>query len=449
MPGEPDDSMRGALHICLTAIVAGVLIGFVGGAFRWCLQTADELRVDLVDWAHDLPGPGWLIPIAVAAAGATLAALIVRWEPLAAGSGIQHVEAVFLQEARPPLIRLLPAKFVGGVLSIGSGLVLGREGPTVHMGAAIGAETARRARLPDSEVRMMQTALGGAGLAVAFNAPIAGTLFTLEEVTKSFRVKTVLATLFAAATGVACSRLILGNHADFSVEPLAPPALTWLPLFVVFGLLTGVLGAAYNRLVLWFLDHVAAIRRIPAPAKAALIGAVIGAAMVVYPLAVGGGDPLTQRILNGQTVVLSAVLGILAVRFIAGPLSYSAAVPGGLFAPLLAVGALWGLLCAGVFDAVWPDEAGQLAVPMALVGMAAFFGATVRAPVTAIVLVVEMTATTEALLPMMAATAAAVLAASAVGSVPIYDSLRERMPDEASIERRGAPERRPEGDAQQ
>ena len=181
-PDLPDDSMRGSVHICVTAIVAGVLIGFVGGAFRWCLQTADDLRIDFVDWAHKLPGPGWLVPMAAAAAGATLAALIVRWEPLAAGSGIQHVEAVFRGEARPPLIRLLPAKFIGGVLSIGSGLVLGREGPTVHMGAAIGAEAARRARLPDPEVRMMQTALGGAGLAVAFNAPIGGTLFTLEEV---------------------------------------------------------------------------------------------------------------------------------------------------------------------------------------------------------------------------------------------------------------------------
>jgi len=132
--------MRGSIHICVTAIVAGMLIGFVGGAFRWCLQRADDLRIDFVDWAHKLPGPGWLVPMVAVAAGATLAALIVRWEPLAAGSGIQHVEAVFLGDARPPLIRLLPAKFVGGVLSIGSGLVLGREGPTVHMGAAIGAE---------------------------------------------------------------------------------------------------------------------------------------------------------------------------------------------------------------------------------------------------------------------------------------------------------------------
>ncbi len=438
----PDDSMRGSVRICVTAIIAGVVIGFVGGAFRWCLQSADNLRIDFVDWAHKLPGPGWLIPMAAAAAGATLGALIVRWEPLAAGSGIQHVEAVYLGDAQPPLIRLLPAKFVGGVLSIGSGLVLGREGPTVHMGAAIGAEAARRARLPDPEVRMMQTALGGAGLAVAFNAPIAGTLFTLEEVTKSFRVKTVLATLFAAVAAVSCSRLVLGNHADFHVQPSGDTALAWLPLFVVFGLLTGCLGAFYNALVLWFLDHVAAIRRIPTLAKAATIGAVIGFAMFLHPSAVGGGEDLTQRIIGGQHFVLSVVVGLLAVRMIAGPLSYSAAVPGGLFAPLLAEGALWGLLFVGGFSAVWPGDTTQLTIPMALAGMAAFFGATVRSPVTAMVLVTEMTATTQALVPMMAATAAAVFAAYLVGSPPIYDSLRERMPDEAAIEGRGADVRR-------
>ena len=435
-PEKAADSVR-SVHVCITATVAGVLIGVVGGAFRWCLEEADRLRIDVVVWAQGLPGPGWLVPMAAAAVCATLAALIVRWEPLAAGSGIQHVEAVFLGAARPPLLRLLPAKFVGGLLSIGSGLVLGREGPTVHMGAAIGAEAARRARLPDPEVRMMQTALGGAGLAVAFNAPIGGALFTLEEVTKSFRMNTVLATLFAATAAVSCSRLVLGNHPDFRVDPIGAPALAWLPVFVVFGLLTGALGAAYNGLVLWFLDHVGGFHRIPALAKAGAIGAVAGLVMFLSPLAVGGGDQLTQRILAGNHIVVTAVVGFLAVRLIAGPLWYSAAVPGGLFAPMLAVGSLWGLLFTAGVNVVWHGAATSLAVPMALVGMAAFFGATVRAPVTAMVLVTEMTATTEVIVPMMAATAAAVLAAYVVGSPPIYDSLRERMPDEESIERRG------------
>jgi CIC family chloride channel protein len=419
--------MRGSVLVCLTATVAGVAIGFIGGAFRWLLETADRLRIDLVDWAHALPGPGWLVPMAAAALGATLAALIVRWVPLAAGSGIQHVEAVYRGEADPPLILLLPAKFIGGVLSMGSGLVLGREGPMVHMGAAIGAESARRARLSESDVRMMQTAVGGAGLAVAFNAPIGGTMFALEEVTKSFRLQTVLATLIAAATAVGCMRLLLGNDPDFHVEALEAPALAWLPLFVVFGLLTGCLGAVYNRLLLWFLDRVGRIRRIPTLAKAAIVGAIIGLAMFIYPHAVGGGDALTQLILSGQGIVLPVVAGCLLVRFVAGPLSYSVAVPGGLFAPLLAVGALWGLLFVGGFDAVWPGDASGLAVPMALVGMGAFFGATVRAPVTAVVLVMEMTATTAVGIPMLGATAAAVLVAELTKSPPIYDSLRERM----------------------
>ena len=418
---------RGSILVCATAVVAGAAIGFIGGAFRWCLETADRFRVDLVDWAHGLPGPGWLVPIAFAALGAGLAALIVRWVPLAAGSGIQHVEAVYRGEAEPPLLLLLPAKFIGGVLSMGAGLVLGREGPTVHMGAAIGAESARRARLSDEDVRMMQTAVGGAGLAVAFNAPIGGTMFALEEVTKSFRLQTVLATLFAAATAVGCMRLLLGNNPDFHVADIEAPALAWLPLFVVFGLLTGVLGALYNRMLLWFLDRIGGIRRVHPIGKAALIGAVIGLAMFIYPESVGGGDTLTQVILSGQALVLPVVLGLLLVRLVAGPLSYSAAVPGGLFAPLLAVGALWGLLFVGVVGAVWPGDVSFLAVPMALVGMASFFGATVRAPVTAVVLVMEMTATTSVGIAMIAATAAAVLVAEITKSPPIYDSLRERM----------------------
>ncbi|AFM18842.1 chloride channel protein EriC [Mycolicibacterium chubuense NBB4] len=428
-PGSDDSAaaVRGTVLVCLTAVFAGAVIGFVGGAFRWCLQQAEALRVDIAEWAHRLPGPGWLIPIAAAAAAAMLAALIVRWEPLAAGSGIQHVEAVFRGIAEPPLLRLLVAKFVGGVLAIGSGLVLGREGPTVHMGAAVGAEAARRARLPDTDVRMMQSALGGAGLAVAFNAPLAGTLFTAEEVTRSFRLQTVLATLFASAAAVGCSRLILGNHAAFAVEPVAAPDLAWLPLFVVFGLLTGLLGAFYNRVVLWFLDHVAALPRVSTVTKAAVIGGIVGLALYVDPLTVGDGDTLTQMLIGGHSVVLPVVVGYLALRFVSGPLSYSAAVPGGLFAPLLAVGALWGVLFAGGFDAAWQGDVADLAVPMAVVGMAAFFGATVRAPLTGMTIVIEMTATTSVAVPMLAATAAAVLAAFLTGSPPIYDSLRDRL----------------------
>ncbi|MCF8610504.1 ClC family H(+)/Cl(-) exchange transporter [Gordonia sp. HY285] len=417
----------GLVRLCIVAAVAGVIIGFVGGAFRWCLSHLDRWRVDMLDWADTLPGPGWLIPIGVTAAGAVIAAMIVHVMPLASGSGIQHVEAVQRGEADPPPLLLLPAKFVGGLIAIGAGLVLGREGPTVHMGAAVGAAAARKGGLDDDDVRQMQTSVGGAGLAVAFNAPIGGALFVLEEVAKSVRMRIVVPTLIAVAVAVACARLVIGDGSDFHVGTVDTPSIVLLPVFIVFGLITGAMGGVYNRVILGALDLVARFSHVPAVVKAGIAGAIIGALLVIDPLTAGGGDTVAQKVLDGGGLALPLVAALFLIRFVAGPLSYAAATPGGLFAPLLAVGALWGMLFAALTDVVLPGQQPSLTVAMAIVGMSALFGAVVRAPVTGVVLVMEMTATTTVTVPMLAATAAAVLVAQLVGSPPIYDSLRERM----------------------
>ncbi|MGW0021841.1 chloride channel protein [Rhodococcus sp. NPDC003382] len=418
---------RGLLAVSAAALVAGIAIGFVGGAFRWCLGIADRWRFELLEWAGRAPGPGWLVPVAVAAVGAAAAAMIVRIVPLASGSGIQHVEAVYRGEADPAPLRLVPAKFAGGLLAIGSGLVLGREGPTVHMGAAIGTETGRRAGLPESDVRITECAVAGAGLAVAFNAPIGGALFVFEEATGIFRTRIVIPTLFAVAAAVTCSRFITGDRPDFAVGAIESASPVLLPLFVVFGAATGVLGVLYNKLILGFLAAASAVHRVPPVVVAAVIGAIVGLLLVLDPLAAGGGDTLSQRIVGGEGVLLPGALGLLLMRFVAGPLSYAAGTPGGLFAPLLAVGALWGSIFADVADLVLPIHDPGLGVSMAIVGMSAFFAATVRAPFTGIVLVIEMTAVSAITVPMAAASAAAVLVAQLAGSAPIYDSLRHRM----------------------
>lgn len=423
---EPHESTRGLVLLCLLATGAGIVVGFVGGAFRWCLRRADIFRQAILDVSHEVPYVGWLIPVALVALCTALAVLIVRKVPLAAGSGIQHVEAVFRGEAKPPRINLVPARFVGGLLAIGAGLVLGREGPTVHMGAAIGAETGRLAHLGESDVRLLQTSTGGAGLAVAFNAPIGGALFVCEEVTKSLRLRAVLPTLFGVAVAVACSRIILGDRPDFAVGAVPTPGVALLPLFVVFGLLTGLLGIAYNRMILGMLDLVASLHRIPTTVIGTAIGAIIGLTLFVDPFAGGGGDALSQLVVGGRAFVLPILMLYLIVRFFAGPLSYAAGTPGGLFAPLLALGALWGSLFAGLVSYLPGVDTG-LVIAMAIVGMAAFFGAVVRAPFTGIVIVVEMTSVTSVLVPLLVATAAAVIVATLAGSSPIYDSLRERM----------------------
>ncbi|NLV81222.1 MAG: ClC family H(+)/Cl(-) exchange transporter [Rhodococcus sp.] len=430
-PREPPEQSapraRELVRTCALAAIAGSLVGFVGGAFRWCLQVADTMRHHVLAVADDLPGPGWFVPLAFTALGAALAALIVRPVPLAAGSGIQHVEAVQRGEAAPPSIAVVPARFVGGILGIGSGLVLGREGPIVHMGATIGAETARRAHADDTHVRELHTAVSGAGLAVAFNAPIGGALFVFEEITRTVRFRTAVPVLVSVATGVGCARLILGDRPDFTVPTVAPPSLALLPVFVTFGVLTGVLGAGYNRAVTGALVAADAVRSLPPVAKAATIGAAVGLLSAFAPLSTGGGDAVAQHLIGGGTLALPAVAGYVLLRFATGPLSYAAGTPGGLFAPLLALGSLWGVLCAGAAAALVPGVDASITVPMALVGMAALFGATVRAPLTGIVLVVEMTATTGVTVPMLAATAAAMVVAHLCGAPPIYDSLRKRM----------------------
>lgn len=422
---EFEDSRQGLLPVALVAIVSGALIGLVGALFRLVLDGGTELRGLLIEQADRWGFWGWVLPVAVVAACAALARWMVRWAPVAAGSGVQHVEAVMRGEADPAPLKVLPVKFFGGAIALGSGLALGREGPTVQMGATIGDALAQWARLSLADVRRVQTAVAGAGLGVAFSAPLGGAIFAFEEVARSFSLRLTVATLLAVCSATAVAWWILGDSPDFLVEPPALPGWDALIPFLLFGLLLGVLGVAYNRLVVWMLDAVERLPRLSPEAKAALIGAVVGGVMWIEPALVGGGDELNQWILDGRAPLTSIAI-IVLVRWFLAPLSYAAATPGGLFAPLLLIGSAAGALFASACNALVPDL-GLDPVAFAIVGMAGFFSAVVRAPLTGIVLIVEMTATTTQIVPMLGATAAAVVSATWLRGLPVYDTLRLRM----------------------
>lgn len=413
----------------VATLVAAIGIGLLGGAFRWCLEQAELMRMTLLDWAHGLSW-GWAVPIVVVAACAAIGHLFTRLTPRASGSGIQDVEAVWHEQEELPGASVLPSRFLGGVIAIGSGMVMGREGPSVHLGSTIGAEVGRWFRLSDYERKLLYTTVGGAGLAVAFNAPVGGALFTIEEVTKSFRVRVILVTLMSTSLAVWVSRFIVPEHADFTVAPIASPDVAVLAVYVLLGLLSGALGVAYNALVMGLLRRTDRMR-LHATTRAALIGGLIGVLLWFDPLAAGGGADVAQLILGEQPFTLWTLVALLAVRFVAGPLSYASGTPGGLFAPLLALGALWGALFYTVALAVGgggaADLLGSSLVPFALVGMVALFTASVRAPLTGIVLITEMTSTASLTLAMFAAAAAALFMTTALKGRPIYDSLRDRM----------------------
>jgi CIC family chloride channel protein len=375
-------------------------------------------------WAHTAGLTGFLLVLASCMTAPLLAAWLVRRiSPYASGSGIPHVEAVLREEIPHAPFHLIWVKFVGGVLAIGSGLALGREGPTVQMGASVAFLIGRAFRRKWPDCRVLFAAGAGAGLATAFNAPIAGAVFVLEELVRRFEPHIAIAALGASATAIAVARLFLGDAADFNVDALSYPSAEGRPLFFVLGAVAGLAAVAYNRAILGAVALTEKMPWLAAEWRAAAIGLIVGTIAWFAPGLVGGGDPITQRCLAGMEA-LSMLPLLFLLRFGLGAASYAAATPGGLFAPMLVLGAQlglsFGLVCRTAFPELDIQPEG-----FAVVGMAAFFTGVVRAPLTGIVLVTEMTASVTMLLPMLGACFLAMLVPTLLRDVPIYDALRE------------------------
>jgi CIC family chloride channel protein len=411
--------------LALLSLLVGAVTGLVGAVFRLSLEQADRLRDALVTWAHGEGLLGFLLVTATCAAATGVAAWLVhRVCPHASGSGIPHVEAVLKEELPPAPFRLIPVKFVGGVLAIGSGLALGREGPSVQIGASLGHLLGMAFRRNWPDCRVLLAAGAGAGLATAFNAPIAGAIFVLEELVRRFETRIAIAALGASATAIAVARLFLGEAPDFHVEPLPYGAAATRPLYFLLGAVAGLLAILYNRTLLGTIAAFDGLRRWPVELRATLVGAAVGVLAWFAPELVGGGEPITQHTLAGVGT-LAVIPLVFLLRLGLGAMSYAARTPGGLFAPMLVLGAqlglLFGALCRLAFPGLdMPPEA------FAVVGMAAFFTGAVRAPVTGIVLIIEMTGSFTMLQPMLGACFVAMLVPTMLGNAPIYDSLRER-----------------------
>lgn len=415
------------LGFSATAIVVGALTGLVTGTFKKALESVSEGRGALIEWAQHDRFLGLMAVMAVCAAGASLAAALVhRLEPHAEGSGIPRVEAVVAGRIPPGSPLILPIKYLGGLLAIGSGLALGREGPSVQMGGNIAITISRLTRRNSHDLRVLVAAGAAAGLATAFNAPIAGGVFVLEELIRRFDPRTTIATLLAAGSGFYSAKLVLGESGhDFDTALISAPTLAHAPVMLAVGVVAGLVGVAYNWLILSSLN-IMDRSRLPCELRAGLIGAGIGCVAYFAPNLVGGGDSLTQHaLLHGDSLALAAVAGILVARIGLGVLSYAAATPGGLFAPMLVLGSYVGLLVGIAGKAVIPQWTPE-PTALALIGIAAFFTATVRAPLTGIVLATELTGVTTQLPPMLGACALAMLVATALRSEPIYDALSAR-----------------------
>lgn len=407
------------------AALVGLLAGTVAIAFRAVLAAGDTLRTLLIVWAHHIPLLGWLFPVVFSATLALASVFLVRhYAPEASGSGIPHLEAVLYRYRDLHWTRLLPIKFFGGALALGGGLALGREGPTVQMGGAVGDAVSRWLKVSTRDRLTLTAAGAGAGLAAAFNAPLAGVMFVLEEVQKDFRQAVFGSVFIAAAVADIVARFASQQLPDFHIPSYPVPALAALPAFAVLGVVAGVLGVVYNRALIRTLDLFAQV-----PPKfnlpiAALVGGVVGLVAWFLPSGVGGGHHLAERFLEGHTVLALIPLWFL-LRFVISLASYGTGAPGGIFAPLLVLGALIGLGVGETAHLLFPRLVPIPAI-FAVVGMAAYFTAIVRAPLTGIVLILEMTGNYAQMLPLLVACFFAYIVAEGMGQLPIYEHLLER-----------------------
>ena len=422
-----NENYKFILIIALAAVV-GVFIGIVGSVFHMSIDFIVHSKTQWIkDWWMYDTSYMW-IPYVVTSTIMIYIAIhsVRRFAPEAGGSGVQEIEGILEDKRKMRSIRVLFIKFFGGILSLGGGMVMGREGPTIQMGGALGHLVAKYTKLDNNDVKILISAGAGAGLAVAFNAPIAGMFFVLEEMRKQFRYTnaSVHAVVVASLVSVIVLHMILGDYISIPVHYLPSPTTGELWIFVILGVLYGFFGYVFNILLIKFADLFIAIKGASFHIASIFIGAFVGFLLWIWPDSVGEGFGVIHQMLHGN-FSLYIILLLLCARFFMTMLSYGTSAPGGIFAPMLALGTLFGLGFGIIINLMIPHYPVDSYI-FAIVGMSALFSATVRAPLTGIMLILELTHSYTLVLPLIITSILASIVASMLGVRPIYTVLLER-----------------------
>lgn len=417
--------------ILIMAALVGTLAGLLGVAFGWAVDWVQQQRISGLAYVADSWFLVWPLAFILSAVLAMLGYYLVqRFAPEAGGSGIPEIEGA-LEELRPVRWwRVIPVKFIGGLGTLGAGMVLGREGPTVQMGANMGRMVLDIFRIRSAEARHSMLATGAAaGLSAAFNAPLAGILFIIEEMRPQFRYN--LISIKAVFIGVIMSsvvyRIFNGEQSLIEVGKLASAPLNTLWLYLVLGAVFGGVGVMFNALIFRTQDMFARIhggKLSKILLIGALLGGICGVLALFQPEAAGGGFALIPIAAAGNYTV-EMLLFIFVARVVTTLLCFGSGAPGGIFAPMLALGTLFGTAYGMACGYLFPQygiEAGTFAIA----GMGALFAATVRAPLTGILLVLEMTDNYQLILPMIITCLGATLIAQFLGGKPLYSTLLAR-----------------------
>ncbi len=366
---------------------------------------------------------GWVAVMVVLWAAVTA---LVRWAPTSSGSGIPQIEADALGRLQIPWARTMAAKFSEGVLCALGGLSLGREGPSVMLGGLCGTAVARAAGSTEGERRLLVTCGSGAGMAAAFQAPLTGVMFAVEEVHKSFSAPLVIGTMSSAVAAVYIVNQFLGTG------PLIPigfardlPHVTY-GIVMLQGLFLGLLGACHNRGMFLGTRLYGRIRRHAPGTRYAVPFALAAVGAFTVPELLGGGDAILGLLEHVSGRPTLAIAGLLLGKYLLTDASASSGTPGGTLYPLVAMGALAGALFGRGAVAVLGMDPAYVNNFM-LLGIAGLFAGVIHAPVTGCLLVFELTGSFSALLSLSLVSLVAYVVANLTKTEGYYEHLLQPL----------------------
>jgi CIC family chloride channel protein len=398
----------------LLTIVIGVLAGLSAVLFSLAIDATSRLLFGLEPSA----GRRLAVP-ALMSLGAGL--LLAGVFPTVRGSGIPQTKAAYHLAGGIISWRVPIGKFLTGVMCVGGGHSMGREGPSVQIGAGVASALGQWLKLSPSRIRDLVPVGSAAALAAAFNTPVAAVLFALEEIIGDMNARLIGSAVAASVASVIVARSILGNEPLFHVPAyeLAHPAE--LAAYALLGVVGGLVSTAFSRALLhwraWWLRLPAGTRIV----QPAIGGLLIGALLVVEPAVAGVGYEYVDQALNGE-MLITTMLALGTLKIVATITSYVSGNAGGIFAPTLFIGAMTGGAVGFLVNAYAPFPTASVGA-YALVGMGALFAGIIRAPMTSVFMIFELTQDHEILVPLMVANLLSLMLARRLQRDPIYNAL--------------------------
>lgn len=405
--------------IILQAILVGLISGLLVVLFKVCINKLFALIQNYIS-QFDLIHKLFIFPIITTFGGLISGILVYKFAPETKGSGIPFVKMVMARMGNITRVRSIVVKFIAGVAGIGTGLSLGREGPSVQLGAGAGALVGKIFKMKGTDQGKLIAAGAGSAIGATFNAPIAGTIFVLEELVNKFSASLLFPVLVATVTASSVARHFLGNNPSFTIPYITHDlSFEGISVCIILGIVAGFLGVAFAKIIYKNNEFFEKMDKIPNWLKPAIAGFGIGVIGIFIPYVLGSGN-LSVDLLLQHKLALSVVVLVFAVKFFVTPFCFGSGAAGGIFLPMLMLGSFLGYIVASIFNMFGFHVD---VVVMAMIGMGAFLASVARTPITAVVMVFEMTAGYTHILPIMLSAAIADLIAEKLNHRPIYASL--------------------------